>query len=801
VELGEKLRSLRLPFVPGKGPLAAKLLLLGEALGAEEVVKGEPFVGKAGWMLDDILKRAGVKRSECYVMNVIPTRPPENDVSRLPELGVSLEECRSWCLAWIGRFLRPNAIMALGRTAMEALTGKTDVTDWRGSILEGEVGGKIVKVIPSFHPSYVMRMAEKTAKEDRAQSGGVKYTYGSARLTLILDAKRAKEESVSSSLERPSRMLVVEPSLDEVKAYLVKARALPRVSFDVETKGKWVDCIGFSGDPGHAICIPRGEDYWGHLAGEVDRCLQDFLWEHEGLVTQNGSFDLTMLLGNGIPVRMVKLDTLVGHHFLYPELPHDLHYLTSIYTREPYYKWMLRASKDPRQRWHYNCLDCAVTREVAGLLEVELAEAKVEKEFFQYVMPLMHVVLKMGFRGVSVDLEWKKRLQRVLEYLIKRKVKYMQKELGFELNHRSPTQVREYVYGTLGLPKQYKRGTTTVTTDEAAIEKLSQMPGGEKLRCLLEVRDVEKKKSTYADLKLPSDGVLRTRYSVSGTETGRLSSKQDLFGFGWNSQNPPKWFRRVVIPGAGRVLLEADLKFAEALLIAWFSKDQPTIQAVKSGVDIYKWHAGRSLGKEPGEVSKEERKLFKPVVLGCGYGLGPNHMWEMLSFEERVTPDGRTIKTPTGISRARAKDLRDLFFRSCPAIGEYQEQVREKITKTRELVTPFNRRRIFLGRLGEELFRKGFAFLPQSSCVEYVNRALVRVEMQTEEEFLALQIHDAMFGVAKLEREAEVREVVLRELAVPVVVEGEPLVIPTELKRSEKNWRDMEEVGVFNNFV
>ena len=800
MDLAEKLRALRLPFVPGEGPLGARLLLLGEALGAEEVSKGRPFVGKAGWMLDEVLRGAGVVRAECYVMNVIPTRPPGNEVGRLGEIGLSLEECQEWCRGWIAKWLRPNCILALGAVPLGTLTGKVGVTEWRGSILRGDVHGRMVKTVPTFHPSYVMRMAEKTAKEERSGVGGVKYTYGSARLTAVLDAKRAKGESGSPTLSEQFRKLLVEPGFEQVREELALARETPLVALDVETQGKWIDCVGFSSSSERAICVPRGEAYWRGRAEEVDGLLRAFLWEHRGLVTQNGSFDVTLLYGNGLPVRQVAFDTMVAHHFLYPELPHDLHYLTSVYTKEPYYKWMLRASRELRQRWRYNCLDCAVTVEVAQELEKELEEFGVSQEFHLYVMPLFHTVLKMGFRGVPVDGEWKKRLQRVLEYLIQRRVKRLRQVTGVELNHRSPKQMQEYLYGKLGLPKQFKRGTRKLTTDEAAVERLVKVARGKEaeLRAILSVRDVEKKKGTYADLRVYQDGVLRTSYSVTGTETGRLNSKQDLFGFGWNSQNPPKWFRRVVVPGPGEVLLEADLKFAEALILAWLAQDGATIAAVQAGVDIYKWHAGRMFGKTAEQVTAAERKTVKPVVLGCGYGLGPLHMFELLEFEERSTPDGRVVKIRTGISKTRAKELRDLFFRSCPAILEYQAWVRDSITKFRVLCTPFNRRRMFLGRLGEDLFRKGYAFLPQSTCVDYINRALVRIDLQTEDEFARLQVHDAIVGVCRKEREEQVKQLIIRELAEPVVIRGKALVIPVELKRSERNWRDMEEVGVFN---
>lgn len=191
--------------------------------------------------------------------------------------------------------------------------------------------------------------------------------------------------------------------------------------------------------------------------------------------------------------------------------------------------------------------------------------------------------------------------------------------------------------------------------------------------------------------------------------------------------------------------------------------------------------------------------MVKPVILGCGYGLGPNHMFEMLEYKETRTPDGRDVLVPTGITRARAAQLRELFFANCPAIGEYQTNVRTQLQTTRRLVTPFNRGRTFLGRVNEEMYRKGYAYLPQSTCVEYMNRGMVRCEVRFPEGVeLWLQVHDAMVVCCPLELEPEVMGIMVEELAVPVVINGEPLVIPLEIKRSTESWGRMREVGVFN---
>jgi uracil-DNA glycosylase family 4 len=795
----KKLKEKGLPVVEGEGPRSAKLVLLGEALGAEEVLQMRPFAPRrpgekvnAGVVLESILKASHIQRSEVYLMNVVPTRPPENDLKRLSEYGITLEECQEWAKAEL-RAINPTCILSLGGVPLSTLVPHaSEITSWRGSILEWE--GR--KVIGTFHPAYILRLPDKTAKKEREGEAVSKYTYGSARLTTILDTRRAKQESGTREIVHPDRNLEVTQREDIARGFFEEAKAAPLLAFDAETRGNWIDCISFSFDPSFSISISR-DNPW------ADDLIREVLWNHEGLVAQNGAFDMQMLLGNGLPVRRLAFDTMVAHHFLYPELPHDLAYLTSIYTKEPYYKWMNYKGAPLETRWRYNALDAACTLEIAYILRSELQEFKIESEFLTHVMPLFHTILKMGLRGVPVDRERKERLQKALTFLIARKEKKAKALIGLpdSFNLRSNKQLATHLYETLKLPKQFDRKTKKVTVDEEAIKKLAKIKGHENLSSILDVRDLEKKKSTYADVVLSFDGRLRTQYSITGTETGRLSSKESLFGEGWNSQTAPPWFRKLIIPEHGYILLEADLKFAEALILAWKAKDYATIEAVRNGEDIYRWHGSRMLGKPPSEISKEERDMIKPVVLGCGYGLGPLHMAEMMAHKELTLPDGRVVDVSTGITVAKAKALRDLFFKSCPAIGEYQRSVQDQLRKTRLLVTAFNRRRLFLGRMGEELFRKGYAQYPQSMCVDYMNRAMVRVDLRLRAPAaLLLQIHDAMLVHAPKEMENEVVQIMVEELAVPVVIDGEPLVIPTEIKTSEKSWRDMKLKGIYNGF-
>ena len=115
--------------VLGEGPSNPKVIIVGEAPGYYEEREGRPFVGPSGYELDQLLMDAGIRRKECWVTNVIKTRPPDNDLKRLKEINVSLPQEVANLREELSVF-NPNVIIALGNIALEALTDKTGIRNY-----------------------------------------------------------------------------------------------------------------------------------------------------------------------------------------------------------------------------------------------------------------------------------------------------------------------------------------------------------------------------------------------------------------------------------------------------------------------------------------------------------------------------------------------------------------------------------------------------------------------------------------------------------------------------------------------
>jgi uracil-DNA glycosylase len=145
-----KLWSGRTHLVFGVGNPKAQLMFIGEGPGRDEDLQGEPFVGRAGQLLTDIItKGMGLKRQDVYIANVVKCRPPQN---RNPEPD-EVASCEPFLKKQID-LIRPEIIIALGKFAVQTLLQtKAPITKLRGN-WHSYHG---IKLMPTFHPAYLLR--------------------------------------------------------------------------------------------------------------------------------------------------------------------------------------------------------------------------------------------------------------------------------------------------------------------------------------------------------------------------------------------------------------------------------------------------------------------------------------------------------------------------------------------------------------------------------------------------------------------------------------------------------------------
>jgi len=320
-------------------------MIVGEAYGEQEERRGEPFSGPSGSVLNGILNQAGVARKDCYLTNVFNLRPPGNrldnlyvgkadaipnyrpitkgkyiDKRYLPEITRLFEEVERTA---------PNIILALGNTPLWALCKKSGIKRYRGSPLLTH--DQHFKVLPSWNPAAVLRQWE-------------------LRPILLADILKAKAESEFPDLRRPSRLIYLEPSIQDIKDFYDQIlRPEPFLSCDIETKNLDITEVGYStADGTKAIVIPfwsrlqADGNYWRTAAQEREA------WDivrkintEKQLIGQNFAYDMQYFWKRmGIPCPKFLGDTMLQHHSLQPEMEKSLGFLGSIYTKEPSWKFM-----------------------------------------------------------------------------------------------------------------------------------------------------------------------------------------------------------------------------------------------------------------------------------------------------------------------------------------------------------------------------------------------------------------------------------------------------------------------------
>lgn len=157
-----RLHEARATIVAGAGSVRARLMIVGEAPGAEEDAQGLPFVGRSGELLTKMLTAIDIRREDVYITNTVKCRPPEN---RNPEAD-ELAACHPFLEEQIA-IIRPELIVTLGGFAARIILGldeKTSISRIRGKIYLHDG----IRCIPTFHPAYLLRnpSAKKEAWED-----------------------------------------------------------------------------------------------------------------------------------------------------------------------------------------------------------------------------------------------------------------------------------------------------------------------------------------------------------------------------------------------------------------------------------------------------------------------------------------------------------------------------------------------------------------------------------------------------------------------------------------------------------
>ena len=349
----------------------------------------------------------------------------------------------------------------------------------------------------------------------------------------------------------------------------------------------------------------------------------------------NAKFDMMALAQQGVWLRGLTIDSMVGAYLLNPgrrglglkdqafeNLGIIMTPITDLIGTGS--KQITMAQVPIHVAAEYAGADADMTYRLAGVIEARLKERQLYKLFSEVEMPLVPVLTRMEMAGILVDAEFLRRMATELDEQIKALEKSIYEAVGHQFNINSPKQLGDILFGELKLPP-IKKTKSGYSVDAEVLDTLKGAHPA--IDNLLEYRQLGKLKSTYVDGLLtlihPKDGRVHTSFNQTIASTGRLSSSQP------NLQNIPirtevgRRIRRAFLADPGCVLLTADYSQVELRILAHITREPALVAAFEQNEDVHAATAARLYKIPLDEVTPAMRRLAKTINFGVLYGQSP----------------------------------------------------------------------------------------------------------------------------------------------------------------------------------
>lgn len=413
--------------------------------------------------------------------------------------------------------------------------------------------------------------------------------------------------------------------------------------------------------------------------------------------------------------------------------------------------------QQPDKFAEYCCYGAYVSLKALDILEEKLREAGMSALMREIEMPLSLVLYDMEREGVEVRREELKAYGDALVTRIRELETSIHAQAGMEFNINSPKQLGEVLFENMKLPGG-KKTRTGYSTAADVLEKLAEEYAI--VNDILEYRTLTKLKSTYADglaVFIGEDNRIHTNFNQTITATGRISSTEP------NLQNIPmrmelgRRIRKVFVPRAGYIFMDADYSQIELRVLAHMSGDEQLIEAYRMEQDIHRITAAKVFHTPFEEVTDLQRRNAKAVNFGIVYGISSFGLSQDLS-----------------ISRKEASEYIEQYFATYPKVKEFLDKLVHDAKEQGYITTMFGRRRpipelsssVFMQRsFGERVAMNSPI---QGTAADIIKIAMIRVWKALREaglkSRLILQVHDELVIETALEEEEQVREILTKNM-------------------------------------
>lgn len=757
-------RTCKTVQVRGRGFDRPKILIVGEAPGAEEDNVGQAFVGQSGKLLESTLQRLGCP--PWRVTNSVRCRPPENRKPSPAE--------RKACLPYLEdeiAALDPELIVALGDTALQSLLEERGVMKLGGKVIEKSIAGKVRRVLVAAHPSYVMRVPEYMPTWE-------------SHLAVVRGAAREVLPNVRY------RFL---SSLEEIRSVLRRMRReCPKpVAFDFETTGLdpykcELRTVAVCNDEREAYCFEIGPD---KIAERV--VLGDFLRDVP-LIAHHSTFEWAWVLHHlKVPPRIVG-DTKAYARLVNENDTSSLKPLLLRHTDMGPYDAELDGpveSASLSKLWRYNCADADGTLRMYHKYQTEEPGLS---ELHARTVRHAGVLSRMRDRGMLVD---RTVLQRVLPEIEREAddvvkecgqlavVKALISEQGAPFNPNATKQVSRLLFDMLGLrATAFSKKTKLPSTASLSLKRIaSQHPLVELLLKYRKKAQLLKNFLRPLDGLLDKHGVVHPDWNLYGTDTWRIScGAPNLQNLPDPEKSDPR-VRACFIPRPGHVFVQADYSQMELRVLAAVTEEPLFLDAFKRGIDIHTAAAAKLFNVPVQGVTELQRKRGKTLNFGCVYGISEYGLERQ--FE---------------IPMADGLKLLDSYWAAVPKVREWMDEQEDHVERHGYVTSPFGHRRNLppppeiLARENPRLYsaldarrkRQGGNAPVQGAAGQITLDAMVLLEQALlSDSYIVAQIHDAILCEAPVAQAQEVARILRDTMlaAKPSWMGDVPLAVEVEV--------------------
>lgn len=814
-------------------------IIVGEGPGHTEVVRGQPFCGASGRMVNEALARIRVRRESLWVTNATLCPPPASATD------AQKKEARRCCAPRLRRELAEfprRPVAALGAIAAQGFAGeKFSITQMAGALYEVDFDGTGLRaVIPTTHPAAILRGGTSSG-------GGGAHTSDLGFWALVYDLQKVNllargvdirfTDDIEYETTDPAR---AEQLVTEIVRDIRASRAMacdtetyvddPKRHSALQAAHAKLSAIGLA-TVKRAISVA-----WSILTPGAKQSIADVLADPTITKTfHNGIYDVPVLHRHGFAVDGPLHDTLLLHHSAFPGLAHDLQRVTTqFYATTPWKSEYRHGQGTLDELLPYNARDALATARIESPLQIVVKKSNAEKTYkvdraMALAAALMHV------KGVPIDREVNEQLRRGFRATIDKArdelhahiadpviFECFKGRLAFEQARRmrkhDPLDLDERIYRRLteidrkpfqfkidasdhvvaflkarGVPLSLQTASGRISTKKDVLESFIHHP---EVRALLTYRENAKLLNTFVERMFDRDygngkivygfadenDRVHPRWSVHKI-TGRWGSEAP------GSQNWPKAdkkkgrpnLRSQVVAPPGRALVAFDAKQLEARIIALLSGDPFLLDIFHNDKDIHSEFARivwPDFDRRPVDERKVLRDMIKRPEYGAFYGGAVDTLWKAVVRDYpnvTITMIGKMVAT---------------MKTKMPAVTAWHQRLMRQAAELGEVRSAIlERRRCF--PLGQFDLSEVVNFPVQSTGADIINLGLMDIMPRLPPNaFPILQIHDAVVFECDEDDQDLVKSLVVQSFTREVTYEGITINFPVDA-RAGKSWAEV----------